>query len=479
MIDGYKTDHRRQYPDGTTMVYSNMTPRASRVPGVDHVVFFGLQYFIKEYLIDRFQNDFFQRPLGAVCDEYGDVMDAYLGKDAVPVEHIEKLHDLGYLPLLIKALPEGTRCPLRVPMLTIRNTHPDFFWLTNQLETILSTSLWVACTSATTAYEYRRAFNKAAKETGIDPVFCRFQGHDFSFRGMTSRESAIMSGMGHLTSFMGTDTIPAILGIRKYYGDDLPGIGCSVPASEHSTMCLGMKEGERETYKRFITEIYPKGIVSVVSDTWDFWKVLTETLPSLKNEIMTRDGKLVIRPDSGDPVKIIVGDPSRESWSPESRGAYQVLWDKFGGTITKEGYRKLDSHIGLIYGDAITRERQDQIIAGLKAKAFCPDVVLGIGSYSYQYVTRDTYGFAVKSTYGEVNGEAREIFKDPKTDDGTKKSLRGLIHVDAVNGILTAFDQQDWHSEGLGILEPVFRDGNLGMQHSLEAIRTRLHGENW
>ncbi len=239
MIDGYKADHRRQYPEGTTLVYSNFTPRKSRMEGVNDVVFFGLQYFLKEYLVSRFRRDFFERPRAEIVAEYKQAMDSYLGPDAVPVEHIEALHKLQYLPLRIKAVPEGTRVPIKVPMLTIRNTHPDFFWLTNQLETILSASLWTGCTSATTAFEYRQKFNEYARLTGVHHEFTRFQGHDFSFRGMSSLESAQISGAAHLTSFLGSDTIPAIQFVNRYYeGPENGLIGCSVPATEHSVACL-------------------------------------------------------------------------------------------------------------------------------------------------------------------------------------------------------------------------------------------------
>lgn len=244
MMDGYKTDHRRQYPPGTEYVYSNMTPRKSRVEAQEFVVNFGLQYFLKRYLQQAFQEEFFDLPRGVVVDEYKRMMDDYLGKDSVPVDHIAALHDLGYLPLRIKALAEGDLCPMRVPLLTMVNTHPDFFWLTNQLETILSATLWCACTSATTAYWYRRAFNQFNAETGIDPGFAKFQGHDFSFRGMSSLESAMISGAAHLTSFVGTDTIPALKLIDQYYGGDNGLVGCSVPASEHSVASLSIADIE-------------------------------------------------------------------------------------------------------------------------------------------------------------------------------------------------------------------------------------------
>lgn len=228
--DFYKVEHFRMYPEGTTMIYSNLTPRKSRIPGVDTVVVFGIQHFIHEYLLGKFKENFFDKPWGGVEEEY---------KYAVNTDtkHIKKLHDLGYLPLEIKALPEGTLCPIRVPCMTIRNTHPDFYWLTNYLETLISCQLWQPMTSATIAREYLKILTKYAKETTGSDSFVQWQAHDFSMRGMSSLESAILSGIGHLTAFTGTDTIPAIYALRNSYGsEDL--IGASVPATEHSVACL-------------------------------------------------------------------------------------------------------------------------------------------------------------------------------------------------------------------------------------------------
>lgn len=478
--DGYKVGHKFQYPEGTTLVYSNLTPRKSRNAEVDEIVFFGLQYFIKEYLIRQFDELFFKKPKEEVLKMYTRRMDNYLGKDSITYRHIADLHDLGYLPLEIKALAEGSLVPMRVPLFTIKNTLPEFFWLTNMLETLLSAVLWKPSTSATTAFRYLKVFTRYAEETvGADMGFVPWQGHDFSFRGMSGIEDALMSGAGHLLSFAGTDTIPAIDFLETYYNADCEKelIGGSVPATEHSVMCMGMQDGELETFKRLITEVYPAGIVSIVSDTWDFWQVITEFLPALRSLITARDGKVVIRPDSGDPVKIIVGDDSAPVGSPAYKGAVECMWETFGGTITEKGYKLLDSHIGLIYGDSITMERQLAILEGLRKKGFASyNVVLGIGSYTYEYVTRDTFGFAMKATYGEVNGIGRDIFKDPKTDDGTKKSAKGLMQVfrDAGTGKLALKDQCSWEEEAQGELKTVFLDGKLLTDATLAEIRARI-----
>lgn len=517
LTDYYKTEHYRMYPDGTTMIYSNFTPRKSRFPQIKGVVVFGIQAFIKKFLIDKFNKDFFQRPIEEVLAEYSMAINT-------STEHIKALHSLGYLPIQIKALPEGSICPIGVPCLTIRNTHPEFGWLTNYLETLISCELWQPITSATIANEYRKLLTKYALATTGSDDFVQWQGHDFSMRGMSSLDSAIGSGMAHLTSFTGTDTIPAIYAIKKYYGSTEL-IGASVPATEHSVMCMGTKDGELETFENLLKK-YPNGILSVVSDTWDLWEVCTSILPTLKDKILARDGKLVIRPDSGDPVKILTG----YTWSEitpcqdldrsvtryevketgkfiserERKGVVELLWDVFGGTtkiINGHEYKTLDSHIGAIYGDSITLERAEQICDRLQVKGFAStNVVFGIGSYTYQYNTRDTFGFAMKATYGEVEVnpqtlpepaqsmqlnaqmwksgtpivESREIFKAPVTDDGTKKSAKGLLQVYQTSTGYKLKDQCTWEEENTGALSLIFINGQLIRETNFDSIRTRL-----
>lgn len=476
LTDGYKVDHRRQYPNNTTLVYSNWTPRKSRIEGVNEVVFFGLQYFIKKYIIEDFQTNFFNQPKETVVSRYARRINNYLGENQVGTKHIEDLHDLGYIPMVFKALPEGVSVPVRVPMFTMYNTKSEFFWLTNYFETLLSAVVWLPCTSATIAKEYRKVLGAYAQETSSFPEFVDWQGHDFSMRGMGGIESAVISGMGHLLSFTGTDTIPAIDALETYYNanSDAELVGGSVAATEHSVMCMGTTEGEFETFQRLICEIYPKGIVSIVSDTWDLWKVLTDYMPRLKETILSREGKVVIRPDSGNPVLILCGNPDGKT-EQERKGVVELLWDVFGGTTNAKGYKELASQIGAIYGDSITVERATQICDKLKEKGFAStNVVLGIGSYTYQYNTRDTFGFAMKATYGEVNDEGREIFKDPITDDGTKKSAKGLMKVVLENGTYQLIDQVSWEEEQQGELREVFRDGKLIVDDSLSEIRNRI-----
>lgn len=488
--DAYKLDHRRQYPEGTEYVYSNYTNRGSRIPGIAGVVNFGLQGFLQQWAIEAWK-PFFAADVDEVAEEYERKVTSILGPNEVGSDHIRALHAKGYLPLEFCQVPEGTIVPLRVPSITVENTDPEFFWLVNYIETILSASLWQAQTSATSAHRFRTLLDYWANKTG-DPAFVQWQGHDFSARGMSSNESAQFSGAGHLLSFTGTDTLTAIDWVNEYY----PGsafVGGSVAATEHSVMCAGgSDEGEEQaTYERLL-DLYPSGILSVVSDTWDLWNVLTVILPNLKDKILARDGKLVIRPDSGDPVDILAGqgehpealrlrakigeDPNARPWE---KGVIELLWDVFGGTVNDKGYKVLDPHIGAIYGDSITYDRAQQIMERLEAKGFAStNVVFGVGSYSYQYVTRDTFGSAIKATWVQIKGEPKPIFKDPKTDSGLKKSARGRLAVlnddfgfDLIDG-LTVQGQKNLENDN--ILRPVWRDGEFLVKEDFDTIRARL-----
>jgi nicotinic acid phosphoribosyltransferase len=834
LADQYKLSHPAQYPPNTEYVYANTTPRGSRMDGVDKVVVFGTQYLIEEYLIRNWQENFFSRPRNEVVAEFKRMTDYTLGKDAVNSELFGELHDLGYLPLHIKGLPEGTLCPVRVPLMTIINTNPKFYWLTNFIETLTQTVIWQAITSATIALEYRKILHRYWNETSdTDESFLGFQAHDFSMRGMSSIESGAISGAAHLLSFTGTDTITSIQFLEQYYNANIEKelVGASVPATEHAVVCAGGEEDELETFRRLIEDVYPSGIVSLVSDTWDFWKVLTDILPSLKEKVMKRDGKVVIRPDcyssdteiltnngwkffsqlskedlvaqvlddnsrefvkpieiidqkysgpmhhfrdyhgkvdllvtpnhrmvilqdgkekiveasklgkygnhkqkmirsastksdisnrlsnidrlriafqadgsfqtncgkhkirfsfskqrkidrlvlllkdlgiqyatydlsdgktefnvtlpvedfskdfdwveentltkewcedfieecsywdscrrsedrfkfdttiisvankveyislsagygvfkssyidnrsdvfsdvitlhimkdntvggqswkntqvdydgtvhcvkvpsgkvfvrrnrctmisgnSGDPVKIVTGyflknvavtsdeyltaieRPSyhQKVWSDSSfdavktldgkcfdingdeltpeeiMGAIQILWNEFGGRINPKGYAELDSHIGLIYGDSITLSRCEQISERLARKGFAStNVVFGVGSYTYQYNTRDTFSLACKATWVQIDGVGKPIFKDPKTDNGTKKSAKGLLRVVRQNGELVLEDEVSPELEKTGELQTIFLNGKMYNETSLSAIRERLNAE--
>lgn len=494
LTDGYKTSHHNQYPENTTLVFSNFTPRGDKyAPNIckdKGVVVFGIQMVLKQ-IDNHFHDNFFSRDKNIVINEIKSELDLYLNTN-YDVTHFEKLWDLGYLPIEVRSLEEGTICPIRVPLLTINNTLPEFFWLTNYLETIISNLLWKPITSATIAKAYKEILFSWAEKTDSNNIdFVDWQGHDFSMRGLDSVDATIASGLGHLTSFLGTDSLPAIWGARNYY-NETGFIAGSVPATEHSVMCAGSKEDELQTYSRLL-KTYPTGILSVVSDTWDLWNVITNILPQLKEQILSREGKLVIRPDSGNPVDILCGTvhqvdrehvleliskkPEERSWRPEHSGVIELLWDIFGGTINEQGYKVLDSHIGAIYGDSITTDRAIEICSRLEAKGFAStNVVLGIGSFTYQYNTRDTFGFAMKATYVEKGTEGYAIFKDPITDDGLKKSAKGLLKVIKNENKLELIDGITWEElkKDDNLLQVRYLNGEFQNETTLLSIRKRL-----
>lgn len=484
LLDGYKLDHRRQYPKNTQYIFSNYTCRASRIFGQNDAIFFGLQYTLQRYLIDLANETFFNRNVDEVCTEYQELLDSYLGPNDIGTDHIRALHQLGYLPLEFHAVPEGLKIPLNMPMFTVINTHPDFFWLVNYFETLLACTVWMGINSATVADRFHQISLEAAAEQGWDPAFCQWQGHDFSFRGMAGVEAAVISGAAHLLSFTGTDTIPAIAFLQQYYyAEGL--IGGSVAATEHSVMCAGGEFNESETVDHLL-DIYSAGILSIVSDTWDLYNMVDVVLPSKLERIMARDGKVVVRPDSGDPVKILCGDPDADPNSLEFKGVVEILWDHFGGTTTVKGYKVLDTHVGTIYGDAINEQRRRDIKNGLAGKGFADcNVVFGIGSFTYQLNTRDVFAQAMKATFAMINGTEFKLQKDPKTDAGMKKSARGMIqlYIDD-DGKITMEQDMDWNSwivsraEKGALLQPIWKDSKFLKVNTLAEIRARIASKN-
>lgn len=474
--DAYKVDHRRQYglAGDVTHVYSNYTNRKSRFPGVTKVVHFGLQAYIQAYLQEEFVS-FWMNTEDRVADLYQKRVDALLGPNQVGTEHIRALHRLGYIPLRFKALPEGTRVPIGVPSFTVENTHPDFAWLTNYVETGISAAIWQASTSATIADVYRQILDTAAFQTTGSTEGVDFQCHDFSYRGMSSHESAAVSAAGHLLSFYGTDSLVTLDWIDRYYGGEY--IAASVPATEHSVMCTGIETlSEREMFAALL-DLYPSGIVSVVSDTFDLWAVCNLYLPALKEQIMGRDGKLVIRPDSGDPELILCGNPDAPLHTTEREGVVRSLWRTFGGTTNKRGYKVLDPHVGVIYGDSITPERAKSITDNLERRGFAStNVVFGVGSFTYQHNTRDTFGSAMKATWAEVDGKGVNLLKDPVTDDGTKKSATGRLAVLEDSDGLHLVQRATPAEEQRSLLETVWENGHFVKRQSFADVRAVLHG---
>jgi nicotinamide phosphoribosyltransferase len=496
--DVYKTGHKPMLPTGSTLMYSNNTPRSgkySNSPNNGEIVVFGQQMLVRKMKRD-WDINFFNRPVEDIT-LFGEDMTTMLGLSTpYDISHIVALHKLGYLPVRIKAMEEGSVVPYKIPSFTIVNTQPldgtVVDWLVNYLETILSAESWQAPTSATFIRSLRKMGKEFIMKTNPEAIdFLDYQFHDFSMRGMGGKSAIVNSGLGFATGSRGSDTLPVIPAARMYYDEVEPCIN-SVIASEHAIMCsltgffMQNAKGDWDKvadfeYEMFVylLEKFPSGILSLVMDTFDLWRAITEYCVKAKDIILARDGKLVIRPDSGDPVDILCGLPKaiENGWDgPEERGVIELLWDVFGGTTSSTGYKVLDSHIGAIYGDSINYDRAKRIFERLEDKGFAStNVVLGIGSYSLQFVTRDTHGSAQKATYIEIGETGIEIFKDPITDDGIKKSAKGLLMVYEEDGKVLLKDQCTWEEEGQGLLQVIFEDGIFYNITTLTKIRERLN----
>jgi nicotinamide phosphoribosyltransferase len=527
LTDGYKVGHKAMLAPNTTRLYGTWIPRSTKhaPKGVDKIVSFG-QQLAWRWLHDEFEENFFFNrvrnesrnyemsggiEVSKMCDKealkakalkFVEDMSLYLGME-YDGKHFAELWDLGYLPIKVKSLPEGFETPANVPHMTFINTVDGFAWLTLYLETIVSSLAWKPSTSATIALRYKRVMHEWVNKTDPQNAWLiDFMAHDFSARGLSPWDM-VSSGLGHATSFKGSDTLAVIPAARYFYGvgeNEMPIF--SVNASEHSVSTTKIfTVGEKQMLSDWMT-IYPTGILSVVSDTFDLWKLITEYLPALKDQILSRDGKLVIRPDSGDPVDIICGrnvtkmervEYGGKGVQSEHKGVIELLWDIFGGTINEQGYKVLDPHIGCIYGDSITPDRQVQIYERLAAKGFAAtNIVLGVGSYTYQMNTRDTLGFAAKGAWFEVKEDcvksectcdcvdkclnptvtAYNIYKDPVTDDGAKKSLKGFVCVTEDMEVLTECDVE---TENSGILRTIYEDGNFYNLQTLEDIRLNIN----
>jgi nicotinamide phosphoribosyltransferase len=496
--DGYKIGHKKMLAPGTQFLYGTDIPRSfKRAPkGIKKAVSLG-QRMAWMWLRDQFKENFFALSLEEAM-EFAKDMSMYLGAE-YDGSHFEALHKLGYLPIRAKALPEGIETANNIPHMTFINTVKGFAWLTLYLETIISALSWKPSTSATLALQYRRNAVKWVMKTDPSNKFLiNFLCHDFSARGLDPW-NMMASGLGHASSFLGSDSIIVIPAARYYYNEPKDQVAIfSVNASEHSVSTTKIfTVGEKQMIADWLVD-FPKGILSVVMDTMDLTKVVKPEeggiLYDLKEQIMTRDGKLVIRPDSNpsnlSPVDIICGhdnptqsDREMEANYPEfyKKGLIQCLWEIFGGTINDQGYKVLDPHIGAIYGDAITLDRQIEIYERLAAKGFAAtNIVLGVGSFTYQMNTRDTLGYAIKGSWFmtiDENGNEKsyDIFKDPITDDGTKKSLKGrcAVHIDE-NGEYYVKTECTEEEEKEGLLEIIFEDGVLYNQTTLTEIRQKI-----
>lgn len=470
---------------------SYYTPRMSRLGDTDKVTMFGLQAFIHEYLIQAFNTHFFNRPLKEVLAEYKRVLNHTIGTNGVGEDRLTALHNLGYLPLEIRAVPEGVRTNIHVPQIEISNTDPRFVWLVNSIETMLSCTMWHTQVSAEVGYRYRKIVNKFADLTCDDSVVRAKLLGDFSMRGQESVESATKSSAAFCLSFLNTATVPAILWLEDNYGCrvEKDEVAYGALSTEHSVMCSNFAiDGDEVTHiRRLLKEIYPHQNFSMVSDSYDYWNLVNHILPEIKADVLAHDGCLAIRGDSGNPVEIVTDTVFK-------------LWEIFGGTTNSKGYKVLDPHVKALYGDSITPQRCEQIYTILEDTGFAiSNVSLGVGSFSMQCLeeieygefqnaihyapyTRDTFGIAVKATYAEdADGNPIMIFKNPKTDSGHfKKSQRGCCRVFKTDNGYSYEDGLTWtESQDNNELKPVFKDGCLLKVYTLDEVRHNLHGGNF
>lgn len=479
-LDVYKMGHMSQYAPGTTYVYSYLIARSTK--NYNDTLFFGLQYFLKEYL---------SRPI--THDHVNDFMIKHkhiIGDDKNDIEKkLRKLADLGYFPLKIKSVAEGSIIPNKNVLMTMTNTNPEFYWTVGFVESLLL-KLWYTCTVATTSFEYRKIIEEYFKQTvDEDKKFLiPFMVHDFGYRGDSSEESAAISGVAHLLSFTGSDTVPAFDYAVDYYNVDhtKETIMLSVPASEHSVMCSFGREHEFDAYVNML-KLYPTGIVSIVSDTYSIWDVLTKYCFALKEQILARDGKVVFRPDSGNQEYIICGDPSAPEGTPENKGCIVLLDEMFGSTVNSKGFKVLNSKVGLIYGDGMYLKKYETVLNRLKTMGYSAEnLVIGVGGILRNH-SRDTLGFAIKATNVTINDKDIAIMKDPITDHG-KKSHTGFLKLEKYSGYVTSpedvtyevfneyrtIDNVTRENENTGELELVYMDGKIVKETSMKEIRHKV-----
>lgn len=477
LCDFYKTVHSDMINPKMTKSMSYYTPRMSRVKRWDKVVMFGVQMFCKTWLIDYFNDNFFKLTEDKVVAEYTRVLDVTLGKGIYGTEKIRKLHRLGYLPIEITALPEGTMVPIHIPMFGITNTHDDFAWLPQALESLISAEMWYPQITATVGKTYRDIVNKYYAETVEDDVPRAKALGAFDFRGDMCVDAALKAGAGWCLSFLNTATVPAIPYLENMFNCDCTKepVAFGAVSTEHFVMCSNFAvDGDEITFlRKMLTELYPNTSFSCVLDSYDYWNVIDNILPQLHDEIMAHNGCMLMRGDSGDCVEVVTKTVFK-------------LWEQFGGTVNSKGYKVLDPHVKAIYGDSITVQRCEEIYEILKNEGFaCSNVALGVGSFSMHCIeeenmlkpfTRDTFSSCIKACYAEVDGKCYPVFKDPK-DGGFKKSQKGLCYVYEENGELKYKDE--YTSENIpegNLLETVFKDGKMIKDYTLDEIRQRLNG---
>lgn len=454
LTDFYKPSHWKQYKERTQKVYSYLEARKDTF--ADSTLVFGPQFIIKKYLVGKVVTQ--ER-----IDQAEKIINASMGPgifNRAGWEHILRKHD-GMLPLRIKSVPEGTLIPNHNVLLTVENTDVECYWLTNYVESLL-VQAWYPCTVATLSFKMKELILSYLERTG-DPELVDFKLHDFGFRGVSSVESAGIGGAAHLVNFKGTDTIPAVLVAHNYYGAvETPGF--SIPAAEHSTVTSwGGPAGETDAFRNMLQQ-FPTGLVAVVSDSYDIYKACSEKWgKELKAEVLSRDGTLVIRPDSGTPEQVVLK-------------VIQTLMDSFGYDTNAKGYKVLNPKVRVIQGDGIDYETVEKILNVLEINKISADnVAFGMGGALLQRLDRDTLGFAFKCSSVVIDSIEKEVYKSPITDPG-KKSKRGRLelHKNAAGDIETVRQGATPHDD---MLEIKFWDGELHNEQTFEDIRARAKAE--
>jgi nicotinamide phosphoribosyltransferase len=441
--DSYKISMWRQMPPGTTGVYSYIESRGGRY---DRTVFFGLQAFIKEYLLE---------PITQADIEIAEEILTAHGEpfNRQGWQYILDKHG-GFLPVVIRAVPEGTVVPVKNVLATIENTDPECFWLTTWLETALLRAIWYPTTVATQSWHIRQLILNYLEKTG-DPSLIDFKLHDFGARGVSSMESAGVGGAAHLIPFMGTDNITAILFAREFYNAGIAGF--SIPAAEHSTITSWGRDGEVKAYENMVKQFGKSGsIFAVVSDSYDIFNAASKLWgEELRQKVIDSGATLVIRPDSGDPVDV-------------NKKLIQILDSKFGSTMNSKGYKVLN-YVRIIQGDGINYQSIDDILTALTELGYSADnIAFGMGGALLQQVDRDTQKFAMKASAVKINGEWRPIYKDPITDKGKVSKAGRVTLYKNFNGQYHSA-VEDWPED---CLETVFKNGQLITEYTFDQIRT-------
>jgi nicotinamide phosphoribosyltransferase len=451
LTDSYKFGHHQQYPPDTQAVYSYWEARQGAA--FPETVFFGLQYFIKEYLegVVVTRDDIeFGAELSKAHFGTADIFNGGMWT------HIVDEHG-GRLPIRIKAVPEGMVVPVSNVMMTIENTCVDCAPLTNHLETLLC-QLWASCTVATLSREVKKMMLEFVKATADNEQCLDFMLHDFGFRGVSSVESAGIEGAGHLLNFLGTDTVKAMEVAHEYYGAPLENLAFSVPATEHSVMTALGRDGEVEIVGRLLKQ-YPTGILSIVADSYDVYNFAGHILGEVyKDEILARDGRVVCRPDSGDPVGVTLD-------------VLDILAVQFGTTPNRKGYRVLPPQIGVLWGDGIDKDGIEKILEAMQINNWSAEnIVFGMGGGLLQKINRDTQRFAFKSSAQKRDGVWHDVYKEPL--EGGKQSKRGRLKLVRENG--TPFETVPCSHPGQDLLTTVFEDGRLIKEHTFEEVRNNV-----